>query len=157
MKPTINGFTAVMLLLVCVTAMARGSRQDIHASADLAQPLMAGMKAPDFNVRDVEGNVFGFNGQDLGGGSEYGLLYTCLHGHVAHSAGAAGAEQTKSYDLVFSDLDEFDITSVSLQIGADVLKCLTYSFFNFQGPELSVFLLDAKISSEQLYRQALQI
>jgi len=40
--------------------MAAENREDIHASADQVQPLLIGMKAPDFTVRDVEGQTFSF-------------------------------------------------------------------------------------------------
>lgn len=56
---------AVFLLMFSVLTLAAGSREDIHASADLVQPLLAGMKAPDFTVRDVEGEVFTFNDGEL--------------------------------------------------------------------------------------------
>lgn len=51
---------AVLLLLTSFAAMATGNREDIHSSADQVQPLLAGMKAPDFTVRDVEGKAFEF-------------------------------------------------------------------------------------------------
>ena len=43
--------------------MAGGSREDIHDSADQVQPLMAGMKAPEFTVRDVENGLFQFKAE----------------------------------------------------------------------------------------------
>ncbi|MCK5543895.1 MAG: redoxin domain-containing protein, partial [Desulfobulbaceae bacterium] len=55
-----GGLIAVLLLITSIAAMAAGNREDIHASADQVQPLLAGMKAPDFNVRDVEDNIFEF-------------------------------------------------------------------------------------------------
>jgi len=60
MNKFISGLIAAFLLLMSFAAMAAGNREDIHASADQVQPLLSGMKAPDFNVRDVEGNAFGF-------------------------------------------------------------------------------------------------
>jgi peroxiredoxin len=60
MNKFISGLIAAFLLLTSFAAMAAGNREDIHASADQVQPLLAGMKAPDFNVRDVEGNAFEF-------------------------------------------------------------------------------------------------
>ncbi len=60
MNKFISGLIAAFLLLTSFAAMAAGSREDIHTSADQVQPLLAGMKAPDFNVRDVEDNVFEF-------------------------------------------------------------------------------------------------
>jgi peroxiredoxin len=40
--------------------MAVDKRVDIHNSADQVQPLLIGMKAPDFTVRDVENHAFSF-------------------------------------------------------------------------------------------------
>ena len=60
MNKFISGLIAAFLLLISFAAMAAGNREDIHASADQVQPLLAGMKAPDFTVRDVEGNAFEF-------------------------------------------------------------------------------------------------
>ena len=60
MNKFISGLITTFLLLTSFAAMAAGNREDIHASADQVQPLLAGMKAPDFNVRDVEGNAFEF-------------------------------------------------------------------------------------------------
>jgi len=60
MNKYISGLIAAFLLLTSFAAMAAGNREDIHASADQVQPLLAGMKAPDFTVRDVEGSVFEF-------------------------------------------------------------------------------------------------
>ena len=55
-----SGLIAVFLLMISIAAMAVGSREDIHSSADQVQPLLVGMKAPDFTVRDVEGKAFEF-------------------------------------------------------------------------------------------------
>ena len=60
MNKFISGPIAAFLLLTSLATMAAGNREDIHASADQVQPLLPGMKAPDFNVRDVEGNAFEF-------------------------------------------------------------------------------------------------
>ena len=55
-----GGLIAVLLLVTSIAAMAAGNREDIHGSADQVQPLLAGMKAPDFTIRDVEGKAFEF-------------------------------------------------------------------------------------------------
>ena len=56
---------AVFLLAQSIVTMAADQREDIHASADQVQPLLAGMKAPAFTVRDVEGGVFEFTGEGM--------------------------------------------------------------------------------------------
>ena len=37
---------------------AEAGRNDIHASAQDVQPLLAGMQAPVFTVRDVNNDIF---------------------------------------------------------------------------------------------------
>ena len=66
MNKFISGLIAFSLLLTSLAAMAAGNREDIHSSADQVQPLLAGMKAPDFTVRDVEDNEFEFKAGQLG-------------------------------------------------------------------------------------------
>lgn len=49
---------AIVLMVFSMTVMAASTREDIHDSADQVQPLLAGMKAPDFTVRDVRNQAF---------------------------------------------------------------------------------------------------
>jgi peroxiredoxin len=58
MKNKTSGLMTIMLMLFSVTVMAANTREDIHDSADQVQPLLAGMKAPDFTVRDVRNQAF---------------------------------------------------------------------------------------------------
>lgn len=51
---------AVFLMGFSVVGMTGDEREDIHASAHEVQPLLVGMKAPDFTLRDVENQVFSF-------------------------------------------------------------------------------------------------
>jgi len=51
---------AMLLLTNPVLAMAGDNREDIHASADQVQPLLAGMTAPDFTLKNVKGDDFKF-------------------------------------------------------------------------------------------------
>jgi len=64
-----NKFTSVLiaifLLAQSIVTMAANQREDIHVSADQVQPLLSGMKAPAFTVRDVEGGVFEFTGKGM--------------------------------------------------------------------------------------------
>jgi len=43
------------------TGVALEAREEIHASADLAQPVLPGMTAPSFTVLDVHGDEFHFD------------------------------------------------------------------------------------------------
>jgi peroxiredoxin len=59
-----NKYIAVSILVLLMgfsdVNLAGGSREDIHASADQVQPLLVGMQAPAFIVRDVENKTFSF-------------------------------------------------------------------------------------------------
>lgn len=65
MKKITIGLVTVILLTASIVAMAAGNREDIHTSANLVQPLLSGMQAPNFSVRDVEGNKFEFNAAQM--------------------------------------------------------------------------------------------
>ncbi len=60
-----NKFLKISVLIASLffslAAFAGDSRQDIHKSAMDVQPLLAGMKAPAFVVRDVQGKSFEFD------------------------------------------------------------------------------------------------
>jgi peroxiredoxin len=65
MNHFIRSLMAVLFLTASVATTAAGSREEIHASAELVQPLLAGMRAPDFTVRNVEDEVFTFRAGEL--------------------------------------------------------------------------------------------
>jgi peroxiredoxin len=65
MRQSINQLTVVFMLVISMAAVADGNRSDIHSSAQLVQPLLPGMQAPAFTVRDVRGNEFNFEGRGL--------------------------------------------------------------------------------------------
>ncbi len=54
------GLLSLILSATSASSFAADSRTDIHASAEQVQPLLPGMKAPDFTVRDVAGQPFQF-------------------------------------------------------------------------------------------------
>ena len=55
------GLAALLLAIHIPMAVAGEAREDIHASAESVQPLMAGMTAPEFSVRDGTGQPFSFD------------------------------------------------------------------------------------------------
>ena len=57
----INGLVAICLLVISMADALAGNREDIHASAELVQPLLPGMKTPEFFVKDIEGRDFRFD------------------------------------------------------------------------------------------------
>lgn len=56
---------SLVFMIFSITAMGGNDRETIHASAEQVQPLLAGMKAPDFVVRDVENKPFPFSADSL--------------------------------------------------------------------------------------------
>ena len=60
MKKFVTGLILILLMGFSVVVMAADKREDIHASAEDVQPLMVGMKAPDFTVLDVENGTVRF-------------------------------------------------------------------------------------------------
>jgi len=60
MKKLMTGLSIFLLAGFSVVSMAADNRMDIHSSAEEVQPLLIGMKAPDFTVRDVENQAFRF-------------------------------------------------------------------------------------------------
>ncbi|MBT8072160.1 MAG: AhpC/TSA family protein [Xanthomonadales bacterium] len=63
MKKVSTGLIALILMVCSVVVMAADGREAIHESAELVQPLLVGMQAPDFTVRDVENKLFEFDAQ----------------------------------------------------------------------------------------------
>lgn len=60
MRKVVNGMMIVLVMCFSLTAVGNEGRREIHASADLVQPLLAGMEAPEFSVLDVRGESFQF-------------------------------------------------------------------------------------------------
>ena len=60
MNKLTSGLVLSILMVFSVVSMAAGKREDIHASADRVQPLLAGMQAPGFTVKDAQNQVFKF-------------------------------------------------------------------------------------------------
>jgi len=56
----VTGLSMFLLVGFSVVSMAADSRTDIHANAEEVQPLLVGMAAPDFTLRNVENQVFSF-------------------------------------------------------------------------------------------------
>ena len=60
-----SGLLAVLLIFTPMPGNAADQREDIHSSADQVQPLLPGMKAPVFTVRDVNNQPFQFQPDQL--------------------------------------------------------------------------------------------
>jgi len=60
MKKLVTGLSMFLLMGFSFVSMAADNRTDIHASAEEVQPLLVGMAAPDFTLRNVENQAFSF-------------------------------------------------------------------------------------------------
>jgi peroxiredoxin len=60
MKKLVAGLSMILMMGLSVVSMAANNRTDIHSSAGEVQPLLVGMEAPDFTLRDVENQPFSF-------------------------------------------------------------------------------------------------
>lgn len=58
-KKIIQVIVCLLMAFSAISTVA-GEREEIHAGADRVQPLLPGMKAPDFTVRAVDNGVFEF-------------------------------------------------------------------------------------------------
>lgn len=61
MNKFVSVLITVLFVLFSAATMAADTREDIHDSADQVQPLLAGMKAPGFTVKNVENQPFQFH------------------------------------------------------------------------------------------------
>lgn len=55
------GIFVVVFIWFLDTSVAEGNRNDVHASAEDVQPLLVGMKAPVFTVRDANNEIFRYD------------------------------------------------------------------------------------------------
>ena len=109
---------AAFLLLTSFAAMAASNREDIHSSADQVQPLLAGMKAPAFTVRDVEGGVFEFTGE----GMDKPVVLTFFRGgwcpycnlHLSEMRLAEKQLEEMGFDIWFISIDKPELLLESL-------------------------------------------
>jgi peroxiredoxin len=58
MSKLLASLLTLLVLTFSIPGIAADSREDIHPSADQVQPLLTGMIAPDFTVKDVKGQDF---------------------------------------------------------------------------------------------------
>jgi peroxiredoxin len=118
MRKIISGLTAILLFTSSALAVAGNSREDIHASADQVQPLMAGMTAPDFNVKDAEGNAFGFNAA----GMDKPVVLTFFRGgwcpycnlHLSEMRKTEAQLKEMGFDIWFISIDKPEMLLASL-------------------------------------------
>lgn len=97
---------------------AQSARSVIHDKAEQVRPLLPGMKAPAFDVRDVEGNSFGYDP----GGMQKPLVLTFFRGgwcpycnlHLAEMRHAEQELNELGFDIWFISVDKPEVLYASL-------------------------------------------
>jgi peroxiredoxin len=118
MKKLTGGLAAILLYTFSFLAVAGDNREDIHASADQVQPLLAGMMAPDFTLRDVKGEEFKFSGTDL----DKPIVLTFFRGgwcpycnlHLSEMRKAEVQLKEMGFDIWFISIDKPELLLESL-------------------------------------------
>jgi peroxiredoxin len=110
----------IFLLLTgfSVVGMAADNREEIHASADQVQPLLAGMKTPDFTLRDVENREFKF----VSGMQDKPIVLTFFRGgwcpycnlHLSELRLAEKQLKDMGFDIWFISIDKPELLLASL-------------------------------------------
>ena len=103
--------------LVSQTAIA-DEREDIHNSAEEVQPLMPGMSAPDFTVRDATGQEFDYKA----GEHDKPVVLTFFRGgwcpycnlHLAEMRKAEAELKEMGFDIWFMSMDKPELLLASL-------------------------------------------
>ncbi len=112
------GLVLLILAATSVLTFAADNRTEIHASADQVQPLLAGMKAPDFTVRDVKGQPFQFQASRL----DKPLVLTFFRGgwcpycnlHLAEMRLAEKQLKEMGFNIWFISIDKPELLLESL-------------------------------------------
>jgi peroxiredoxin len=112
------GLILALLMGFSIGCSAADKREDIHASADQVQPLLAGMKAPEFSVRDVENQVFTFTP----GVQEKPIVLTFFRGgwcpycnlHLSELRLAEKQLKDMGFDIWFISIDKPELLLASL-------------------------------------------
>lgn len=123
----------ILLLLLCAALPghlpADGQRTDIHADASEVQPLLPGMHAPAFEVRDASGAAFLFEPEKM----EKPLVLSFFRGgwcpycnlHLAEMRKTEAELKSMGFDIWFISIDKPDVLYASLdepEIGYLVLS-----------------------------------
>ena len=110
----------VMAVLVTpAPVVAESDRTQIHAQADQVQPLLPGMKAPAFSVRDLSNNPVAFKPDDM----EKPLIITFFRGgwcpycnlHLAELRHAEKALSDMGFAIWFISIDRPELLYASLE------------------------------------------
>ncbi len=117
-----NKYTGGLIMSLLMGFSAAGAalekREDIHASADQVQPLLIGMQAPDFTVRDAEDQPFTFKS----GAQEKPIVLTFFRGgwcpycnlHLSELRLAEQQLKDMGFDIWFISIDKPGLLLASL-------------------------------------------
>lgn len=108
----------LLLMGLSVAGVAASNREDIHASADQVEPLLPGMKAPGFTVRDVENKAFRFES----GAQTNPIVLTFFRGgwcpycnlHLSEMRLAEKQLKEMGFDIWFISIDKPELLLASL-------------------------------------------
>ncbi|MFC1688323.1 peroxiredoxin-like family protein [Pseudomonadota bacterium] len=120
---------ALFCMAVAVSAQAADHRTEIHADASEVQPLLPGMKAPAFEVLNVEGKPVNFNPDEM----EKPLVLSFFRGgwcpycnlHLAELRKAETELREMGFDIWFISIDRPEQLYASLDqpdIGYEILS-----------------------------------
>ena len=106
------------LVIVSGLAVAADAREDIHNSAEEAQPLLPGMTVPEFNVLDVHGKPVAFKPEAM----EKPLILTFYRGgwcpfcnlHLSEMRHAEKELLDMGFDVWFISIDKPEVLAASL-------------------------------------------
>jgi len=118
MKKFVTGLILVLFIGFSAVIMAADKREDIHASAEDVQPLMVGMKAPDFTVMDVENGTVRF----ISGEQDKPVVLTFFRGgwcpycnmHLSEMRLAEEQLKEMGFDIWFISIDKPELLLESL-------------------------------------------
>lgn len=111
-------FLFFLLMGFSNAGMATETRGEIHANADQVQPLLAGMKAPDFTVRDVKNQPFSY----LSGEQARPIVLTFFRGgwcpycnlHLSELRVVENQLRQMGFDIWFISIDKPELLLASL-------------------------------------------
>lgn len=112
----------VMLILVLVHAPLQAhERNAIHGAASDAQPILPGMKAPAFNVHDIDGNPVSFDPDNI----DHPVVLTFYRGswcpycnlHLAELRSAEEELLEMGFDVWFISMDQPSVLAEGKKYG----------------------------------------
>ena len=113
--------TLILCLALTAMSVSAHDRTEIHSQANEAQPILAGMLAPAFNVRDIAGQVVSFDPAQM----DHPLVLTFYRGgwcpycnlHLAEMASAEEELLEMGFDVWFISIDQPSVLAEGQKYG----------------------------------------